>query len=67
MRLFGSHVLHLMEEVGQHVEEEENVMFPEVEKQLLQGALADLGQCLQKRKQELMSMARNELRPRKAG
>jgi len=51
---FGANMLQLMEDVERHVDEEENVLFPEVERRL--GAeLESIGLQLQSRKQELTS------------
>ena len=51
---FGVSMLQLMEDVEQHVDEEENVMFAEVEKRL-GGELIGIGIQLEKRKRELLS------------
>ncbi|MES2354806.1 MAG: hemerythrin domain-containing protein [Pseudomonadota bacterium] len=51
---FGANMLQLMEDVERHVDEEENVLFPEVESRL--GAeLESIGFQLKSRKQELMA------------
>lgn len=49
---FAALMLQMMEDVEHHVDEEENVMFPEVEKRLA-GQLNDLGTRLQERKEQL--------------
>jgi hemerythrin-like domain-containing protein len=60
--LFGASMLELIDDVERHVDEEENILFAEVEKRL-GDQLVPLGHQLEERKRELVEMLNLRIQP----
>lgn len=58
---FRNKITELRDAVLHHIEEEENVMFPAVERQCSQNQLDSLGQELERRKDQILQRATEEV------